>query len=122
MTVLQLIDSRNRLVSRTRQARRFPVTWEGYAQAWRIVLDAEVRPANRDDYTYIFTNNLDLSYPHFEAKPLDNDMAEAIETFNSYWGIYGWDLHEMDADLADVADLVVVPNDQPAPETFDEPI
>ena len=118
--VFELTDSRNRLTDGHRIVRRFPHTWEGFADAWRLVLRAEVRqPEDREDYRGYFTP-MEKTRAYIEPAPLDRDMTEARATFNGFWGYYGWDLHSVVLiNRVELPDVVVVPADEAAPTCYD---
>jgi hypothetical protein len=105
---LWLTDSRNRLTSKRREVRTFPSTEDGYANAWRIVIDAEVEPDDTETYLPLYT----------ATRP----TAGARVMFNDYWSCYGWDLSLMDADAEDnpPRDILIIPSDTPAPLSYDE--
>jgi len=86
-----LYDSRARSQTGRRQAHEFAETAAGVLDVWRLVIAEEV-PNEHDDYIF-------LAFC---------DPAEAPEIFNSYWGVYGWNLNAYDADIKYPSDVDVI--------------
>ena len=82
---LWLYDSRDRMTTGKRMLHILPLTSEGKAKAWEIVLTAEV--ANeRMDYQGLADTDA------FEDEPNNPEL------FNDYWAEYGWYLMPVDSD------------------------
>ena len=86
-----LYDSRARVRTGKRWARKYPETKSGVRAMWDLVIAIEV-PDEREDYEYL----------------ADTPVSDAVEVFNAYWACYGWHLNTYDGSMEFPEDVNVI--------------